>query len=278
MSTGARSPEELETLLEDAFVLDDAAALARLFEPTAVLVVAGEGSRRAHGPCGDRPPRAGAVGRWPRLPGRAAAGRAGARLRRRRRRGRRPRRPPPPREGVAIRTVRPVLDVPTEGAPDARDDRHDDAGPGAGGGRRPALPRRRRPVGDEPPGIRHRALAPRGWTAPGAWAWWSSTPPRRQARPPPGRSAPVLTAPGPGTSTAWRCSSRLPAPSCAPVSISRPAVRRICEGTEHATSRRDERHDHDHRDQDHRPDRARDAGARQATTRGEPSPSGRCRC
>jgi nuclear transport factor 2 (NTF2) superfamily protein len=34
---GARTPEELETLLEDAFVLRDREALAQLFEPEAVL-------------------------------------------------------------------------------------------------------------------------------------------------------------------------------------------------------------------------------------------------
>jgi hypothetical protein len=37
MSLGARTPEELETLLEDAFVMRDAGQVARLFEPTAVL-------------------------------------------------------------------------------------------------------------------------------------------------------------------------------------------------------------------------------------------------
>lgn len=41
MVTGARSPEELETLLEDAFVLRDATALCRLFEAGAVLVAGG---------------------------------------------------------------------------------------------------------------------------------------------------------------------------------------------------------------------------------------------
>jgi ketosteroid isomerase-like protein len=35
---GARTPEELETLLEDAFVLRDHQALARLFQPAAMLV------------------------------------------------------------------------------------------------------------------------------------------------------------------------------------------------------------------------------------------------
>jgi hypothetical protein len=39
---GARTPEELETLLEDAFVLHDPQALARLFDPGGLLVVSGE--------------------------------------------------------------------------------------------------------------------------------------------------------------------------------------------------------------------------------------------
>jgi hypothetical protein len=38
---GARTPEELETLLEDAFVLHDPQALTRLFQPGATLVVSG---------------------------------------------------------------------------------------------------------------------------------------------------------------------------------------------------------------------------------------------
>ena len=38
METGARTPEELETLLEDAFVIRDAEALIELFENGAVLV------------------------------------------------------------------------------------------------------------------------------------------------------------------------------------------------------------------------------------------------
>ena len=38
MSPGARSPEELEVLLEDAFVVGDAAAVADLFDHDAVLV------------------------------------------------------------------------------------------------------------------------------------------------------------------------------------------------------------------------------------------------
>jgi hypothetical protein len=38
---GARTPEELEMLLEDAFVLHDPQALAQLFEPDAMLVARG---------------------------------------------------------------------------------------------------------------------------------------------------------------------------------------------------------------------------------------------
>jgi hypothetical protein len=41
MEAGARTPEELETLLEDAFVLHDHRALAQLFQPGAMLVVGG---------------------------------------------------------------------------------------------------------------------------------------------------------------------------------------------------------------------------------------------
>jgi hypothetical protein len=41
MCSGARTPEELETLLEDAFLLRDQQALAQLFYPGAVLVVDG---------------------------------------------------------------------------------------------------------------------------------------------------------------------------------------------------------------------------------------------
>ena len=48
MRPGARTPEELETLLEDAFVIRDGEALAELFEEGAVLV-AGDGSREARG-------------------------------------------------------------------------------------------------------------------------------------------------------------------------------------------------------------------------------------
>lgn len=41
MEAGARTPEELETLLEDAFVLRDHRALAHLFEAGGMLVVGG---------------------------------------------------------------------------------------------------------------------------------------------------------------------------------------------------------------------------------------------
>jgi hypothetical protein len=41
MEAGARTPEELEMLLEDAFILCDPQALAQLFEPDAMLVVRG---------------------------------------------------------------------------------------------------------------------------------------------------------------------------------------------------------------------------------------------
>jgi hypothetical protein len=46
---GARTPEELDLLLEDAFVLRDGPALAQLFEASAVLVVGGTFSE-ARGP------------------------------------------------------------------------------------------------------------------------------------------------------------------------------------------------------------------------------------
>jgi hypothetical protein len=48
MRSEARTPEELETLLEDAFVIRDGDALAELFEDGAVLV-ADEGAREARG-------------------------------------------------------------------------------------------------------------------------------------------------------------------------------------------------------------------------------------
>jgi hypothetical protein len=48
MRQGARTPEELETLLEDAFVIRDRDALAELFDDGALLV-ADDGSREARG-------------------------------------------------------------------------------------------------------------------------------------------------------------------------------------------------------------------------------------
>ena len=48
MAGGGRTPEELETLLEDAFVLGDHLALMPLFEPAAVLA-AGGGLEEARG-------------------------------------------------------------------------------------------------------------------------------------------------------------------------------------------------------------------------------------
>ncbi len=48
VNPGARTPEELETLFEDTFVLRDREALARLFEDGAVLVAA-NGLREARG-------------------------------------------------------------------------------------------------------------------------------------------------------------------------------------------------------------------------------------
>jgi hypothetical protein len=47
MNTGARTPEELETLFEDTLILRDHEALSRLFEDGAVLVVDEE--RSAYG-------------------------------------------------------------------------------------------------------------------------------------------------------------------------------------------------------------------------------------
>jgi ketosteroid isomerase-like protein len=55
MEPGARTPEELETLLEDAFVTRDAAALQAMFADGAVLV-AGSPEREARG--------AAAIGRY----------------------------------------------------------------------------------------------------------------------------------------------------------------------------------------------------------------------
>jgi ketosteroid isomerase-like protein len=48
MTPGARTPEELETLFEDAFVIRDGDALVQLFEHGAVLV-AGDGPAHARG-------------------------------------------------------------------------------------------------------------------------------------------------------------------------------------------------------------------------------------
>jgi hypothetical protein len=48
MKAGARTPEELETLLEDAFLMHDRCALSGLFEKGAVLA-GRNGSRIAHG-------------------------------------------------------------------------------------------------------------------------------------------------------------------------------------------------------------------------------------
>jgi hypothetical protein len=48
MRPGARTPEELETLFEDAFLLHDREALAELFDDGAVLV-AGAGGCEARG-------------------------------------------------------------------------------------------------------------------------------------------------------------------------------------------------------------------------------------
>ena len=41
MEAGARTPEELETLMEDAFMLHDRQALAQLFHPGAILIADG---------------------------------------------------------------------------------------------------------------------------------------------------------------------------------------------------------------------------------------------
>jgi hypothetical protein len=41
MKAGARTPGQLETLLEDAFMLHDQQALAQLFDPAAILVAGG---------------------------------------------------------------------------------------------------------------------------------------------------------------------------------------------------------------------------------------------
>jgi ketosteroid isomerase-like protein len=53
VTEGARTPEELEALLEDAFVTRDAEALSRMFVEDAALVVAGRpGAARGAGEIG----------------------------------------------------------------------------------------------------------------------------------------------------------------------------------------------------------------------------------
>ena len=52
MGGGARTPEDLETLLEDAFVLRSGEAMAELFEDGAVLVT-DDGTREADGQRGN---------------------------------------------------------------------------------------------------------------------------------------------------------------------------------------------------------------------------------
>jgi hypothetical protein len=52
MSTGARTPEELEMLLEDAFVTRDAEALAAVFADGAVLGAGTHAARGAAAICG----------------------------------------------------------------------------------------------------------------------------------------------------------------------------------------------------------------------------------
>ena len=49
MTAGARAPEELETLIEDAFVLRDTETLAQPFEPRAVLTTGGGLPQEARG-------------------------------------------------------------------------------------------------------------------------------------------------------------------------------------------------------------------------------------
>lgn len=49
MTVGGQTPEELETLLEDALLMRDAAALAQLFDDASVLVV-GHGPQQIRGP------------------------------------------------------------------------------------------------------------------------------------------------------------------------------------------------------------------------------------
>jgi hypothetical protein len=49
MTAGGQTPEELETLLEDALLMRDAAALTQLFEDASVLVP-GHGQQQIRGP------------------------------------------------------------------------------------------------------------------------------------------------------------------------------------------------------------------------------------
>jgi hypothetical protein len=49
MTAGGQTPEELETLLEDALLMRDAEALAQLFQDASVLV-AGHRPQQIHGP------------------------------------------------------------------------------------------------------------------------------------------------------------------------------------------------------------------------------------
>ena len=69
MTGGARTPEDLETLLEDTFVLRDGEAIAELFEDGAVLVA--DGTRHYTGRTGDRAFGDGDVAAQPHLSRRA---------------------------------------------------------------------------------------------------------------------------------------------------------------------------------------------------------------
>ena len=61
MPAGARTPEELETLLEDAFLLHDDVALVQLFEPDS-RAHRGRRTGLCAWPPGDRPGRGPALG------------------------------------------------------------------------------------------------------------------------------------------------------------------------------------------------------------------------
>ena len=106
MRPGARTPEELESLLEDAFLTRDAEALREMFDEGAVLI-AGARRQEARG--------RGAIGRlasslWAArsdLRRRAAPGRAGARHGARPRRRRDQRRAPGTRRRLALRDRAP---------------------------------------------------------------------------------------------------------------------------------------------------------------------------